>query len=98
MAKGSEIESAFEAAITETRKQMTAGMTTVSGEKAHTHLEKLAEELDLERQRAVDRGNVDRDWVQKTVRWLVEWVPETEPTLIAAMGRIARAIPAAKSS
>jgi hypothetical protein len=35
---------------------------------------------------------VDRDWFQQTVRWVTEWVPDTEITLIAALGRIARAV------
>lgn len=91
MARRSELEAAFDAAIAETRKRQKAGMTTTAGEEAQSHLQKLEEELKLERQRTVDRGEVDRDWVQTTVRWLVEWVPETELKLIAALGRIARA-------
>jgi hypothetical protein len=42
---------------------------------------------------ALVRGAVDREWFQRTVRDLVEWVPETELTLIAALGRIARTAP-----
>lgn len=91
MAKRSELEAAFDAAIKETRSRLRAGMTTTAGEEAQSHLQKLEEELKLERQRTVDRGKVDRDWVQTTVRWVVEWVPETELKLIAALGRIARA-------
>lgn len=93
MTKRSELEAAFDAAIAETRNRLKEGMTTTAGEEARTHLQKLEQELELERQRTVDRGKVDRDWVQTTVRWLVEWVPETELKLIAALGRIARASP-----
>ncbi len=57
------------------------------------YLQKLEEELRLERVRALERGAVDREWFQKTMRWLVEWVPETEPALIAALGRIVRVPP-----
>jgi hypothetical protein len=51
----------------------------------------LATTVELES--ALERGAVDREWFQRTVRDLVEWVPETELTLIAALGRIARTAP-----
>lgn len=72
-------------------------MKTLAGEPAASHLEKLEEELKLERARALARGAVDREWFQRTVRDLIEWVPETELTLIAALGRIARAAPTLSS-
>lgn len=93
MATTAELESAFDAAIAQAQKSIKAGMKAVGGEPAATYLEKLEEELKLERARAVKRGAVDRDWFQMTVRGLVEWVPETELTLIAALGRIARSTP-----
>jgi hypothetical protein len=65
-------------------------MKAAGGEEAGPYLEKLEQELKLERSRALERGTVDREWFQKTARWLVEWVPETELMLIAALGRIAR--------
>ena len=68
-------------------------MRAIGGEPAAPYLEQLVKELELERARAIARGAIDREWFQKTVRWLIEWVPETEPTLIAALGRIARAGP-----
>ena len=93
MATSVELKSAFDAAITQSRRCIKAGMKSVSGEPAGPYLEKLEEELRLERARALKRGAVDREWFQKTVRGLIEWVPETELTLIAALGRIARATP-----
>lgn len=66
-------------------------MKAVGGEPARPYLEKLTEELKLERARALDRGAVDREWFQKTIRWLIEWAPDTELALVAALGRIARA-------
>jgi hypothetical protein len=50
------------------------------------------EKLGQDRDEALKRGSVDRDWFQQTVRWVTEWVPDTEITLIAALGRIARAV------
>jgi hypothetical protein len=88
-----ELESAFDAAITQSRKCIRAGMKAIGGEPAGPLLERLEEELKLERARALERGAVDREWFQRTVRDLVEWVPETELTLIAALGRIARTAP-----
>jgi hypothetical protein len=91
MARHTELEDAFDAAISETQKSLAAGMTTATGENAHSALEKLQQELERERQAAIQRGSVDREWFQTTVRWLVDWAPETDLNLIAAMGRIARA-------
>ena len=88
-----ELESAFDAAISQVRKCARAEMKAVGGEVATPYLQRLEQELKDERAKALDRRSVDRDWFQKTVRWLVEWVPETELTLIAALGRIARATP-----
>jgi hypothetical protein len=93
LATTAELKTAFDAAIAQTRKSLKAGMKTVGGESAAAHLERLQQELTLERARAVERGGIDREWFQKTVRELIEWAPETELPLVAALGRIARASP-----
>jgi len=93
LAAAAELGAAFDAAIADVRKCIEAGMKAAGGEEASPYLEKLEGELKLERSRALDRGAVDREWFQKTARWLVEWVPETELMLIAALGRIARVRP-----
>jgi hypothetical protein len=93
LATAAELKSAFDAAIVQTRKCLKGGMKTIGGESAAPYLEKLREELTLERTRALKRGSVDREWFQKTVRGLIEWAPETELSLVAALGRIARAAP-----
>lgn len=95
MAKRSALETAFDAALAETRKSIKAGLTTASGESARAHLEELEKQLTRERQRAVEGGRVDQEWVRTTVRAVVEWLPETELKLIAALGAIARASPTA---
>jgi hypothetical protein len=92
-----ELGAAFDAAIAQTRKSIKSGMKAVGGESAGPYLEKLEQELKLERARALARGAVDREWFQRTVRRLIEWVPETELTLIAALGRVARAAPTTSS-
>ena len=68
-------------------------MRTSSGDAATSQLEKLEEELRSERARVIERGSVDREWFQRTLRELIEWLPETELTLIAALGRIVRSAP-----
>lgn len=93
MHKNSELEDAFNHAIDQVGRCRESGMTTVGGESATPSLDRLEQNLQAERGRALARGAVDREWFQTTVRWLVEWVPETEMALIAALGRVARATP-----
>lgn len=93
MATTAELKAAFDAAIEQTRKSLRGGMKTIVGESAAAHLEKLQQELTLERDQALERGGVDREWFQRTVRDLIEWAPESELSLVAALGRIARATP-----
>jgi hypothetical protein len=88
-----DIESAFDAAIDQVAKCIKAQMPAVGGESAESYLRKLEGELKVERARTLERGAIDGAWFQTTVRWLVEWVPETELGLIASFGRIARAAP-----
>ena len=94
MANKSELESAFNAAIAQTRIRAETGMKTASGDDARPHLEKLQQDLLGERENAVATGSIDREWLQKTVRWVADWAPESDLTLIAALGRIARLAPA----
>jgi hypothetical protein len=68
-------------------------MQTSGGSSARPQLETLETELKNERAKALQRGTVDREWLQKTVRSVVEWVPDKELTLLAALGQIARAAP-----
>jgi hypothetical protein len=65
------------------------------GSSALPHLERLERELRAQQANALERGSLDRDWLQKTVRWVVEWVPDDELKLLAALGAIARAAPTA---
>jgi hypothetical protein len=86
-----ELAKAFDKAIKEVGICRASGMTCADGSSAAENLERLNSDLVAERSKALERGSVDKEWVQTTVRWLVAWVPETELTLIAALGRIARA-------
>lgn len=90
MAKSRELEKAFDAAIGQVQRALARGMTAVDGEPAESQLRKLGSELETQRDHAAKTGAIDRAWFQQTVRWMDVWVPETEITLIAALGRIAR--------
>ena len=92
-----ELEVAFDAALTHVERSLSTGLKTIAGDPARPELEKLANELKLQRDHALGQGTVDREWFQQTVRWVTEWVPDTEIALIAALGRIVRAIPPALS-
>lgn len=93
MPRNPDLESAFDAAIGLIDKSVRARMKAADGESAKPRLQQLKEELKGQRSRAVERGDIDLEWFRGTMRWLVGWLPETEPQLIAAMGRIARAAP-----
>jgi hypothetical protein len=89
--KRSELEGAFDEALQNVERSLAAGLNNARGKSARPELEKLADELTKQRRLAIERGAVDREWLQSTLRWVVEWLPETEITLIASFGRIARA-------
>jgi len=97
MATPAEIESVFDEALRLTNRALSGALETIDVEEARPKLEALAAELLIERDRAIERGSVDREWIQKTVRWMVAWVPDSDLTLIAAIGRIARLTPTAVS-
>ena len=93
MSRNSDLQRAFDSALARVAHSLGTDMTTIDGSPARPLLQRLKEELEIERPRALDRGFVDREWFHRTVRWMDEWVPETEITLIAALGRIARVSP-----
>ena len=93
MTKPADLESAFDTALRHIQRSISAGMKTSAGSSARPQLETLETELRRERTKALETGIVDREWLQKTVRWVVEWVPDTELTLVAVLGPIVRAAP-----
>jgi hypothetical protein len=93
MGEQSEMEQAFDAALAQVGRLLHGGMKTVAGASARPQLEALETELKRERANAIQRRAVDREWFQKTVRSVVEWLPDNELTLVAALGGIVRAAP-----
>ena len=84
------MEQAFEAALGQVRRSLDRGLMTKDGTSAGAQLRKLQGELEAQRAQATKTGVVDRVWFQETLRWIDEWLPETEIMLIAVLGRIAR--------
>jgi hypothetical protein len=93
LAKSADLQVAFDSALTLVQRLIASGAKTSEGSSAVPQLEKLERELKVERASALERGNIDREWFRRTVRWVVEWVPDDELTLVAALGRIVRAAP-----
>ena len=91
LAKPGDLESAFDTALRHVQRSISSGLKTSAGSSARSQLETLETELRRERTKALETGIVDREWLQKTVRSVVEWVPDTDLTLVAALGRIVRA-------
>jgi hypothetical protein len=90
MADDRDVEIAFDAAIEQVHRAMSAGLLADDGGPITDKLGQLEFRLRAERANAIERQTVDREWVQKTIRWVVEWVPESDLTILAALGRIAR--------
>ncbi|HEV7836607.1 MAG TPA: hypothetical protein VGO75_00955 [Gemmatimonadaceae bacterium] len=93
MGHASDLKSAFDGALDEVKRTRDKGMTALDGTQAGPQLDELATELRAERARAVERGRVDREWFQRTLKWVVSWTPDSDLRLIAALGRIVRAQP-----
>ena len=90
MSTTKDIESAFDAAIDLVTRTARTGLSTPDGKSVTEQLGQLEFRLRSERAKALERGSIDPDWIQKIVRWVVEWMPESNLTIIAALGRIAR--------
>ena len=97
LANPADLEGAFDTALRHVQRSISSGMNASDGSSARPQLQKLETELRRERAIALQRGTINREWLQKTVRWVIEWVPEKEITLVAALGEIARAAPLAAS-
>jgi len=90
MASSEDLETAFDAAIDQVQRAISAGLAGDDGRLVTDKLGQLEFRLRTERASAIERQMVDREWIQKTVRWVVEWAPESDLTILAALGRIAR--------
>jgi len=88
---GTTLAAAFDHAIAQVDRALAAELRTGAGEPAAPELARLRALLVAERAAAVARGGVDREWVRETVRAVAAWTPDSELSLLAALGGIARA-------
>jgi hypothetical protein len=86
-----DLAAAFDDALRLVERALASDMRTRAGETAGLQLARLRDDLRVERAAALARGGADPEWVRATVRRIVEWTPDTELPLVAALGRIARA-------
>jgi len=98
MGEQAELEKAFDTALAQVGRLIHSGMKTVAGTSAKPQLEALENELKRERANALELRTINRDWIQRTVRSVVEWMPDDELKLVAALGGIVRAAPPPTSS
>ena len=85
-----EIDDAFERAVTKVDVAAAAGMLTLSGASAAPSLARLRADLLAQRDLARAAGHVDAEWIRRVIRSVAEWTPDTDITLIAALGALAR--------
>ncbi len=58
---------------------------------AAVQLARLIRELTTQRAAIADGAALDPEWAGQLVRWVAEWIPESELPLLARLGGIARA-------
>ena len=73
MPKLAELEGAFDTALRQVQRSISWN-ENLRRKLAQPQLETLETELRRERAKALKLGTVDREWLQKSVRSVVEWV------------------------
>ncbi|MFL5496115.1 MAG: hypothetical protein ACJ8DJ_06840 [Gemmatimonadales bacterium] len=82
---------AFDQTIAAVRRMEAVGLRTNDGASAQSQLGRLLEELTAQRAAIADGAPLDPEWPGRVVRWVAEWIPESELPLLARLGGIARA-------
>jgi hypothetical protein len=81
---------AFGGAIAAVRRLEAGGLRTSTGQSALPFLARLGADL-VAREGEIAAGKpLDREWAGGVVRWVAEWVPDSELPLIGRLGNIAR--------
>jgi hypothetical protein len=83
--------SAFDQTIAAVRRMEAVGLRTVDGTSAQAQLARLIEELTTQRAAVAGGAALEPEWAGQLVRWVAEWIPESELPLLARLGGIARA-------
>jgi hypothetical protein len=87
----SRLLAALDQTIAAVRRMEAVGLRTVDGASAQAQLARLIEELTTQRAAIAGGAPLDPEWAGRTVRWVAEWIPESELPLLARLGGIARA-------
>jgi hypothetical protein len=87
----SRVLAAFDQTIAAVRRMEAVGLRTVEGTSAQSQLGRLLEELSTQRAAVAGGAPLDPEWSGRVVRWVAEWIPESELPLLGRLGGIARA-------
>jgi hypothetical protein len=82
---------AFDQTIAAVRRMEAVGLRTIDGTSAQSQLARLIKELSTQRAAIAGGAPLDPEWPGRVVRWVAEWIPESELPLLARLGGIARA-------
>jgi hypothetical protein len=82
---------AFDQTIAAVRRMEAVGLRTVDGTSAQSQLARLIKDLTTQRAAIAGGAALDPEWAGQLVRWVAEWIPESELPLLARLGGIARA-------
>jgi len=82
---------ALDQTIAAVRRMEAVGLRTVDGASAQSQLGRLIKELTTQRAAIAGGAPLDPEWAGRLVRWVAEWIPESELPLLARLGSIARA-------
>lgn len=87
-----EVVASLDRLLRQIERAQAAGMRNLRGGDARHQLDMLAAEIARQRE-LVEHGNdVDAAWLRETIRWVATWAPETDLTLLGALGALARRV------
>jgi hypothetical protein len=86
------LEAAIENALGAIDRARASGMRTSSGESADAKLDRLRADLVLEAAALREAGSVNADRIRAMIRSVADWAPESDVSLLSALGAIARRV------
>lgn len=89
---------AFEQLLRTIDRALRGRMRTIAGDDASARLQSLREEVTAHRERVRGGGSVDGDWIRRTIREVAGWAPESDVSLLAALGAVARCAPSSRGA
>jgi hypothetical protein len=71
-------------------RALRAGMRTLGGDDAGPRLRALRAEVATQRETLRAGGALDAEWIRTTIRGVATWAPESDVSLLGALGALAR--------